>query len=130
MVKLCRPVVRFASVLGLIVAISAPSAATPGKGKGAKSASFDTAVQEWHDRGKGPDKQRVIVRMVPGTRGATVTGLKGRGFSVRSEHPLIDAATLEIPRKALDGLAHNPESIATGSSRRTFPVDPSRISTR
>ena len=86
MVKLCRPVVRFASVLGLILAISAPAAAMPGKGKGSKSATFDTAVQDWHDRGKGPDKQRVIVRMVPGTRGATVRGLKAGGLNVRAEH--------------------------------------------
>src|SRR4029453_10865598 len=94
MVKLCRPVVRFAAVLGLTLAISAPAAAMPGKGKGSKSPTFDTAVQDWHDRGKGPDKQRVIVRMVPGTRGATVRGLKAGGFNVRSQHALIDAATL------------------------------------
>ncbi|HJY35801.1 MAG TPA: S8 family serine peptidase, partial [Vicinamibacterales bacterium] len=119
MVKLCRPVARFVTVLGLALAISAPAAAMPGKGKGSKSATFDTAIQDWHDRGKGPDKQRVIVRMVPGTRGATVTGLKGRGFSVRSEHPLIDAATLEIPRKALDGLAHNPNILSISSDALT-----------
>ena len=118
MVKLCRPVVRFA-VLGLILAISAPAAATPGKGKGSKSATFDTAVQDWHDRGKGPDKQRVIVRMVPGTRGATVRGLKAGGFNVRSEHALIDAATLEIPRAALDGLAHNPNILSISSDAVT-----------
>jgi serine protease AprX len=119
MVKLCRPVVRFAAVLGLILAISAPAAAMPGKGKGSKSATFDTVVQDWQDRGKGHDKQRVIVRMVPGTRGATVRRLKGGGVTVRSEHALIDAATLEIPRKALEGLAHNPNILSISSDAVT-----------
>src|SRR5262245_10858747 len=119
MVKLCRPLVRFAGVLGMTLAIAMPAAAFPGKGKGSKSATVDNAVQDWRDHGKGPDKQRVILRMVPGTRGATVSGLKANGFGVKAEHWLIDAVTVEIPRKALDGLAHNPNILSISSDAVT-----------
>jgi serine protease AprX len=119
MVKLSRPVVRFAAVVGLTLAVAASAAAFPGKGKGSKSAPFDAAVQDWRDHGKGPDKQRVIVRMVPGTRGATVKGLKGGGVTVKAEHWLIDAVTVEIPRKALDALAHNPNILSISSDAIT-----------
>src|SRR5262245_58988789 len=119
MVKLCRPLVRFAGVLGMTLAIAMPAAAFPGKGKGSKSATVDNAVQDWRDHGKGPDKQRVILRMVPGTRGATVSGLKGNGFGVKREHWLIDAVTVEVPRKALDGLAHNPNILSISSDALT-----------
>src|SRR5262245_38345053 len=119
MVKLCRPIARLAGVLGLTLAIASPSSAFPGKGKGSKSATFDAAVQDWHDHGKGPDKQRVIVRMVPGTRGAAIRGLKANGLNVKTEHPLIDGATLEIPRKALDALAHNPNILSISSDAPT-----------
>jgi hypothetical protein len=46
-------------------------------------------------------------------------GLKAGGLNVRSEHALIDAATLEIPRAALDGLAHNPNILSISSDAVT-----------
>ena len=115
-----RTFLRLAGSLGLALAISAPASAdNSGKGPGARSAQFDTAVQDWHDHGKGPDRQRVLVRMTPGTSGGTVTALKAGGFNVRAEHPLIDAATMEIPRSALDGLAHNPNILSISSDAVT-----------
>ena len=111
-----RTLLRLASALGLVLAISAPATAdNPAAGHGSKSARFDAAVQDWNDHGNGPDRQRVIVRMVPGTRGAAVRALRAGGLNVKAEHPLIDAATLEVPRSALDGLAHNPNILSISS---------------
>ena len=110
---------RLAGTLGLTLALAAPAAAAPGKGNGSGAAHFDSAVQDWHDHGKGPDRQRVIVRMAPGTRGAVVKALKAGGFDVKVEHPLIDAVTLEIPRAALDALSHNPNILSISSDALT-----------
>jgi serine protease AprX len=120
MVKLRRgSFLRLAGSLSLTLALVVPAAAAPGKGKGPKSARFDSEVQDWHDRGKGPDRRRVIVRLVPDARGWAVKALKAGGFDVKAEHPLIDAVTLEIPRGALDGLSHNPNILSISSDALT-----------
>ena len=111
---------RLAGSLSLTLALVVPAAAAPGKGKGGlKSARFDSGVQDWHDHGKGPDRQRVIVRVVPGSRGLAVKALKAGGLDVKTEHPLIEAVTLEIPRGALDGLSHNPNILSISSDALT-----------
>ena len=119
MLKLARsPFWRVAGALGLALALSTPASAQGNK-SGNGSATFDSAIQDWHDNGAGPDRQRVIVRFAPGRRSAAVRDLKAGGFDVRAEHALIDAATLEVPRAALDGLSHNPNVLSISSDAVT-----------
>jgi serine protease AprX len=115
-----RLVLTCLAQLGLLLALfAAPVAADPGKNGAGRSASFDAAVQDWHDHGKGPDRQRVIVRFAPGRRADGVRQLNAAGLGLKAEHPLIESATFEVPRAALEGLAHNPNVLSISSDAVT-----------
>jgi serine protease AprX len=123
-----------AGLLAVLVALIAPGGASAqGKGTGSHSARLDAAVQDWFENGRGPDRQRVIVRVIPGMRDAAIRDLKAGGVDVRAEHPLIDGATLEVPRAALSGLARNPNILSISSDAplgATATVAPSGATVR
>ena len=96
-----------AAVVALVLAWWAASAAAATGPPAGDAAKFDQAVRDWKDHGD-PDRARVIVRVRSGQRGRIREALRAGGFDVKAEHPLIDAITLEVPRAALEGLAHNP----------------------
>src|SRR5262249_16457578 len=79
-----------------------PAIAEPPPGK------LDKSTKDAADQG-GPDRVRVIVRMLPQQRGAVRGQAVAAGYDVKSEHPSINAITMTVPRQALNGLANNPK---------------------
>ena len=66
---------------------------------------LDRALTEAADR---DGRVRVIVQVDPGSRGAVKRALTAQGYVVANEHAVISALSLEVPTKALDGIAHMP----------------------
>jgi len=105
--RFVRSLVACAATATLCLSLSVPILGAADRGS-AGPAVMDAAIRHWHKHG-GPDRQRVIIRVVPGKRALVGRALRRDGLAVRTEHPLIDAFTLEIPGKALRGLSHNPD---------------------
>ncbi len=98
-----RRLSRAATLLAALVLTFFPAVArADGPGKPSK---LDSALQE-RQKGGGANRERVIIRVKRGKRADLVQALKGAGHSVKAEHPLIDAVTVEVPIQALQGLAH------------------------
>ena len=116
--------------LAATVARAAVARCPPGASRGrplqgggaAHGAKVDSAIRDWHDRGEGKDRQRVIIRVKRGQRSAVDRALKAGGLDVKAHHSLIDAITVEIPRSALRGLRHNPnvETISLDAQTTSF----------
>jgi serine protease AprX len=104
--RFVRSLVACAAAATLCLTISPPGLGAAG-GATAGAAAMDSAIRHWDKHG-GPDRQRVIIRVAPGTRALVGRALRAQNLEVRTEHPLIDAFTLEVPRQSLRGLSHNP----------------------
>jgi serine protease AprX len=108
--RFVRSLVACAATAMLCLTTSLPElGAADGKADG--TVAMDTAISHWKKH-RGPDRQRVIIRVVPGKRALVRRALRRDGLAVKAEHPLIDALTLEVPRKALHGLSHNPNILS------------------
>jgi serine protease AprX len=121
-----RAVLRTALILALaslpFVAVadsgsSGPSAAASGK--------FDAALRKWRgdrSQGRGPERQRVIVSVARGQRGAVIGALRAAGYGIKAEHPLVNAITLELPMPALEALArrHDVQTLSIDAVTSSF----------
>ena len=94
--------------------LSSPAAAQRGNQKLdralATASAADTGVQ------------RVIVRTVPGARGAVRDRLAAGGHRVKGEHASIDALSLDMPSTALAGLAADPNVLSISSDAVVTPT--------
>ena len=121
---LSRHVAATVARVAVVVALLAPVAAAALQGGAGQptGAKVDSAVRDWHDRGQGKDRQRVIIRVKRGQRSAVDRTLRAGGLAVKAHHALIDAITVEIPRSALRGLRHNPnvETISLDAQTTSF----------
>jgi len=59
----------------------------------------------------GPDTERVIVQFTGPTQAADEAFVHGLGGNVIHEYNLVPAMAIEVPTKALPGLAHNPRVV-------------------
>ena len=81
---------------------------TPAAVQAAGSSKVDSALEQQLAKGKSGDRTRVIIRVKRGKRGDLTGQLKSAGYSVKAQHALINAVTVEVPVQALEGLARNP----------------------
>jgi len=95
----------FAGVLALLVSAPASAGAASPQGPTAPS-KLDRALRDVSDgKGRAPSRLRVIVRVAPANRQAVKRSLAAQGNTIRYEHTLISALTVEVPSSALAAIA-------------------------
>jgi serine protease AprX len=99
------------SCLILTVSAAAPANAQDGLSK------LDSALR-MALRDDGNIRRDVIARIQPGYRTNVRQQLEDKGFTVRTEHPLINAISVQVPTNALVGLAKNPNVLSISIDAR------------
>jgi serine protease AprX len=100
----------------LICALSAsPAAATP-----RAHSKFDLALRQKLAK-ETPDEARVIIAVLPGTRSAVRSHLKGDGDEVLAEFPGIDALNARVRGRNLLSLENNPAVLSVSVDAEVRP---------
>ncbi|MEK6631555.1 MAG: S8 family serine peptidase, partial [Acidobacteriota bacterium] len=108
--------------------LPAAAAGTPRQGY-RRIPKTDRAVEAAVNAGTG--MKRVIVRVKPGMRRAWATWLRQRGYAVRGEHSIVNSVTLDLPARAIEGLARASWVESISADGPVFPSqsppDPSQL---
>src|SRR5687768_9854561 len=107
MVTFLRSVSALMILVGFLAASPSITAEQPHRDRGAPpSAPIDSVLQEAID--SGVKHARVIIRVDPRWRRSLKETVARRRWKMKSEHSIISALTVDVPVRALDGIARMP----------------------